>query len=77
MPRHNGNTFFNEATLQKVLISGGTVLFVIMLGKNVIGLQALPDSQTATAALTLAAASGLGCVLADRYVSPYVHSQMY
>lgn len=76
MPRHSPN-FFNEQTFMKVLISGGTVLFVVMIGKNVIGLQALPDSQTATAALTLAAASGLGCVLADMYVSPYLATQGY
>lgn len=77
MPRHAGATFFNEHTFKKVLISGGTVLFVIMIGKNVVGLGALPDSQTATAALTLAAASGLGCVLADMYVSPYISSTGY
>lgn len=53
------------------------MLFIVMIGKNVIGLQALPDSQTATAAMTLAAAGGLGCVLADRYVDPYIASQGY
>lgn len=76
MPRHS-STFFNEQTFKKVLISGGTMLFIVMIGKNVIGLQALPDSQTATAAMTLAAAGGLGCVLADRYVDPYIASQGY